>query len=212
MSKKKIELHRVNLRNELRGLFEEYQANELLYASRFEDDLNDYYSLYGECDPMDWWEDGEDSWEYYRKVVCKKGKHRGSRGSKKGKSKGKKGKGKKSYEVDAFGMDTSFTEIWFYNDINNKYDRLCFQSLAEFDDYCEDMGYYVSPNVGEEIVYNSVSHCCINPLTIGTGRLDILVEESYLDLCYAYEELCSGTIDAFNDNEFETYGGINFMS
>ena len=54
--------------------------------------------------------------------------------------------------------------IYFYPDYHDKHDRIEFESLMEFDEYCNEEGFMVPAYVGEKLAYNPVSHCCLNPV------------------------------------------------
>lgn len=140
-----------------------------------------------------WQREREESWG-------KKGKHKHS--------KGKKGKvfdinvpysgyedNPNEYDFDNIRLDTedyepSSKEIWFYPDYHCKDDRLEFNSLKEFNDYCESMGYFVDKEVAENISWRYESHCCLNPESEKIGLLEIMTEHSYGDLFYEACEEC----------------------
>ena len=134
-----------------------------------------------------WQHEREESWG-------RKGKHKHS--------KGKKGKvfnisvpysgdeeNPNEYDFDDIRLDTedyepSSKEIWFYPDYHCKDDRLEFNSLKEFSDYCESMGYFVDKEVAENISWRYESHCCLNPESEKIGLLEIMTEHSYGELFY----------------------------
>ena len=74
--------------------------------------------------------------------------------------------------------------IYYYPNYRNKEDRLEFNTLKEFDDFCADYGYTVPPYVGEQIAYRRVSHVCLNPTVREYGMFEIMAEESYADMMY----------------------------
>ena len=80
--------------------------------------------------------------------------------------------------------------IYFYPKYRNKEDRLEFNTLREFDDFCADYGYAVPPYVGEEIAYRRISHVCLRPDAREYGMFEIMAEESYADMMY---EACDTT-------------------
>lgn len=75
-------------------------------------------------------------------------------------------------------------KIYYYPDYHDKYERLEFDSLLEFDQYCQEEGFCVPPYVGEKLAYRPVSHCCLNPFAKERGVLEIMAEESYGDMHY----------------------------
>jgi hypothetical protein len=80
--------------------------------------------------------------------------------------------------------EVGMCKIYFYPNYEDKYDRIEFDSLIEFDKYCQEEGYLVPPYVGEAIAYKPVSHCCLNPYAKEHGILEIMAEESYADMLY----------------------------
>ena len=80
--------------------------------------------------------------------------------------------------------DIGTGKIYFYPNYEDKYDRIEFDSLVEFDKYCQEEGYLVPPYVGETIAYKPVSHCCLNPYAKEHGVLEIMAEESYADMLF----------------------------
>ena len=90
------------------------------------------------------------------------------------------------------GIDDDYTEdyepiskqIWFYPDYHFKEDRLEFNTLSSFKEYCEDMGYFIDNSVIDELNYRYESHCCLNPDSKRLGLLEILSEHSYGEMFY----------------------------
>ena len=74
--------------------------------------------------------------------------------------------------------------IWFYPNYRDKDDRLEFNTLSDFDEFCAEEGYVVPPYVGERIAYRRVSHCCLSPYAREQGVFEIMAEESYADMMY----------------------------
>ena len=74
--------------------------------------------------------------------------------------------------------------IWYYPNYRDKDDRLEFNTLSAFDEFCADEGFAVPPYVGEQIAYRRVSHCCLNPYAREQGMFEIMAEESYADMLY----------------------------
>ena len=81
-------------------------------------------------------------------------------------------------------------KIYYYPNYQDKYDRIEFDSLIEFDEYCQQEGFLVPPYIGEKLAYKPVSHCCLNPYARERGVLEIMAEESYADMMY---EACEET-------------------
>ena len=125
----------------------------------------------------------------------------------KAKSKHKRGKGKKSKarviditqpysgeeedpteyaSYEEIGSDGILEgkEIWFYPNYRDKYDKLEFNTLKAFDDFCADNGYVVPPYIAENIAYRRISHTCLRPDAREDGIFEIMAEESYADMMY----------------------------
>jgi hypothetical protein len=89
-----------------------------------------------------------------------------------------------SDEFDSSGIEDG-KEIWFYPDYTDKSDRLEFNTLSDFSDFCADQGYHVESDVGMAIAYRRISHTCLDPLLRDEGVFQIIAEESYADMRYA---------------------------
>ena len=92
-------------------------------------------------------------------------------------------------EVEDNGI-TNGKEIFYYPDYHNKDDRLEFNTLKSFSEFCEDNGYAVSESVANDISYRRVSHCCLSPIAREYGLYEIMCEESYGTLFY---EVCESS-------------------
>ena len=75
-------------------------------------------------------------------------------------------------------------EIWFYPDYHDKEDRLEFNSIKEFSDYCDSMGYSVPTKVVSEMAWRYESHCCLSKEAEDIGLLEIACGHSYGDMYY----------------------------
>lgn len=128
--------------------------------------------------------------------------------SKKGKKKHSRGKGKaklvdihRPYDgeeegynfdgidlVDYTNVEDDYSDeqksIWFYLDYHCKEDKLEFNSLKEFSDYCKSMGYFIPQEVLSDISWRYESHCCLCPLSEKVGLLEIMSENSYGNMFY----------------------------
>ena len=115
----------------------------------------------------------------------------------KGKMKHKKGKKARILDINAlysgyeddpteYSLDenTEYKEIWFYPDYHCKDDRLEFNSIKEFNDYCENQGYFVSSEVANDLSWRYESHCCLCPESERVGLLEIMSEHSYGEMFY----------------------------
>lgn len=180
----------------------------------YDDDDDDYYDgmeqlrrFYGDCFPMssylnDHWDEYDD---YYvgddGEIIFPpkkdpdlettlrpedeglKKKHRKHRGKKKAKI---VDISEPYYagHIDNNGDALEDCSIYFYEDYHDKYSKIEFNNLYEFDKYCQEMGFLVPSYVAEEIAYSPVSHCCINPAAKERGSFNIMREETYGDLFY----------------------------
>ena len=134
-------------------------------------------------------QDMDDYWNKMSKFN-EKGKHKHT------KHRGKRGKGgAKVIDInepyDSNYIDDSETgdalencKIYFYEDYHNKYDRIEFNNLFEFDQYCKELGFSVPDYVAEQIAYSPISHCCLNPMAKEEGVLEVMREETYGEMFY----------------------------
>lgn len=167
---------------------DDFDDYEEVYPGPSDDD--DEEDIYAELYPDEYWEELEKERE-----KKKKGKN--------GKYKHTKGKGKKGSE-DEIDITKPYSQgfideasdgnvpqyIFFYPDYKDKTDKLEFNSLKEFDDFCSSNDFLVPPYVGERIAYRPVSHVCLNPGAKERGVDEIMGSESYADMFYeAGEEL-----------------------
>jgi hypothetical protein len=169
---------------------------EEIYPGPSEKDDDEDENIYSELYP-----DVDEYWNNLENEGKKKGKNGKYKHSKK-----KKGKGSE----DMFDITRPYTQgfidetdlpeeevessvaqyIWFYPDYKDKTDKLEFNSLKDFDDFCAKNEFLVPPYVGERIAYRPVSHVCLNPGAKERGVDEIMGAESYGDMYYeACEEL-----------------------
>lgn len=179
-----------NLRSSLRGLFRE-SLNHRSVSCRGsfgqsvwedEDEYEDMLAYWDRAFPG--WDGSDDGEELYPRYEDKR------------KRKHKKGNGKKHYGIDIpfdgeedydvndCVYSSDFKEIWFYVDYHDKEDRLEFNSIKEFDDYCESMGYYVPPTVAADIEWRYESHCCLCPDSERIGLMEVICGKTYGDMYY----------------------------
>lgn len=132
-------------------------------------------------------QDMDDYWnkmsKFNEKGKYKHTKHRGCRGGKKAKVVDINEPYDDNY-IDDSGDAPAETTIYFYEDYHDKYSRVEFNTLYDFDEYCKEMGFAVPPYVGEQIAYAPISHCCLNPIAKEQGVLEIMREETYGDMFY----------------------------
>lgn len=87
-------------------------------------------------------------------------------------------------EYETSGIEDG-KEIWFYPDYTDKSNRLEFNTLSDFSDFCADQGYHVEADVGMAIAYRRISHTCLDPELRDEGVFQIIAEDSYADMRYA---------------------------
>lgn len=75
--------------------------------------------------------------------------------------------------------DDSYKCIKFYSDIENELSVREFNSLKEFDDFCQENGYHLSATDYNNLVDWSVVHCCLDPISEEYGEHDIITDNSY---------------------------------
>jgi len=205
---KKISISIPNkVRPNLVKLFREYISNKKYTEYYNPYSMGDDYS-----DMADYWDEVFPGWDDDIDVVYPPSNGKNSnvivmkprKGKKKKHNKSKKGKMRivginedDEYSFDDVSLDdcmsenaSSFKEIWFYIDYHDKDDKLEFNSLKDFNDYCEEMGYYVGKEVADKIAWCYESHCCLNPESERLGFLEIMSEHSYGEMFYeACEEV-----------------------
>lgn len=133
-------------------------------------------------------QDMDDYWnkmsKFNEKGKHKHTKHRGSRG-KKAKVVDINEPYNSNYIDDTETGDAlENNKIYFYEDYHNKYDRIEFNNLFEFDQYCKELGLSVPAYVAEQIAYSPINHCCLNPTAKEQGVLEVMREETYGEMFY----------------------------
>lgn len=83
-------------------------------------------------------------------------------------------------ELDDRPRYDDVTRIWYYPDYTNRHDRLEFDSLMEFDEYCESEGIVISKDVAEELAYRPINHVC-NYL-LGGSFYETASGETYIEM------------------------------
>ena len=90
-------------------------------------------------------------------------------------------------EVDDDNGITDGKEIYYYPDYHDKENRLEFNTLKAFSDFCDDNGYEIPSYLTNKLLFNRVCHTCLLPDAREWGRYEIMVENSYGNLFY---EVC----------------------
>lgn len=187
-----------------------------LFANGYIDE-DDWGELYGPDDFYDDYEDYDESDVIWppKSDTSKKGKNRNDddayasywekeegRKKKHKHSRGKKARiidinepfsGEEEDRFDYLGDDNGIEdgkEIYYYPDYHDKDNRLEFETLSGFNDFCESNGYRVPDYVLNAILYRRVSHTCLMPDAREYGLYEIMAEESYGSLYY---EVCSAS-------------------
>lgn len=89
-------------------------------------------------------------------------------------------------EIDDNGVSNG-KEIYYYPDYHDKENRLEFETLSGFCNFCEENGYVVPDHVANGIMYRRVSHTCLRPDAREYGLYEIMAEDSYGTMFY---EVC----------------------
>lgn len=92
-------------------------------------------------------------------------------------------------EIDDDGIYNG-KEIYYYPDYHEKDNRIEFNTLKSFNDFCEDNGYSLPEYVANDIMYRRVSHTCLRPDAREYGLYEIMAEDSYGTLFY---EVCDSS-------------------
>ena len=174
MSKKlKISLNS-SLRPDLSSLFRSYLHRKTLE----EDDLNSYYDedIYNIYD--DWYDDDCDSMLLYPLA-----RYGHSVRNYSNVMNNKKFTRDDIYdEEDDLSYNDCEKEIWFYPDYHDKEDRLEFNSIKEFSDYCVSEGYFISDAYISDLRWRYESHCCLK--SCGVDGYEVICEHSYGEMFY----------------------------
>lgn len=88
------------------------------------------------------------------------------------------------YEDNPDEVGDSYHVVWYYPKYNDKDDRLEFDSLKDFDDFCLDEEILVPPYMFQELINHRVSHVCLNPICMERGIKELIVSGTYNDLLY----------------------------
>ena len=87
-------------------------------------------------------------------------------------------------------------QIYYYEDINDKWGRLSYSSIKEFNDFCAEAGIYMTNETANNLLYNFETHCCLDPLEKEKGNLILVDDTSYGGLTWTvgideeeYEEI-----------------------
>lgn len=93
------------------------------------------------------------------------------------------------YEENPDEVGDSYHVVWYYPNYNDKDDRLEFDTLKDFDDFCLDEGILVPPYMFQELINHRVSHVCLNPICMERGIKELIVSGTYQDLLYNVYDL-----------------------
>ena len=78
--------------------------------------------------------------------------------------------------------------IKFYSDIENEMSVREFYSLKEFNDFCAENNYIMSPTDYNNLINWSVVHCCLDPISLEYGENEIITDNSYGALYWTVSE------------------------
>lgn len=202
---KKINVISNNIRPKLHNLFCKYLHSK---GEKESDDESRYWKrlMYGYWDDDEWDDDDDDDFDdvvypidewdnYYNQLEREESFSNGKKKHKKRKKKSSRARvvdfndydSNDDYSSDDYYSsfyDDNVIKIIFYNDYHNEFDSFEFNSLKEFNDFCAKNGYYVPPEVEEDILYRKECHCCINPRSERLGSLEVIGESSYSNMYY----------------------------
>ena len=85
-------------------------------------------------------------------------------------------------------------QIYYYEDINDKWGRHEFHTIKEFNDFCAEMGILMTDETANNLIYNFETHCCLNPEDLEEGNLVLVDDASYGGLTWTV---------GMNEEEFE---------
>ena len=156
------------LNNKEKNSYSNYVWEDDEYA-----DMHDYWNRVFQCYDEDDYVDADVVYPYNYSLGKKK-KHKKSR---------KKDDDYVSYISSDY--DSEYKEIWFYPDYHCKEDRIEFNSLRDFDEYCYENGYVMTNDVSDKIIWQYESHCCLDPRNRSIGLNDVVCEHSYGELFYS---------------------------
>lgn len=91
------------------------------------------------------------------------------------------------YGDDFESDDNDAKHIYFYPDVEQEMDVVEFQSLSEFNEYCEKNGYEVGDTDFSNLQKWNVIHCCLDPIDLSYGEKSIVTDTSYGGLYWTVE-------------------------
>ena len=70
-------------------------------------------------------------------------------------------------------------QIYYYDDISDKWGRITFNNIKEFNDFCAETGIFMTDETANNILYNFETHCCLDPIEKEKGNLILVDDTSY---------------------------------
>lgn len=89
---------------------------------------------------------------------------------------------------DEDNHEECYKSIKFYSDIENELSVREFDSLKSFNDFCADNGYIISTIDYNNLLNESVIHCCLDPISLEYGDKEIITDNSYGALYWTVSE------------------------
>ena len=74
--------------------------------------------------------------------------------------------------------------IYYYPNILYKSSRIEFGTLKKFSDFCDENNLFLPNDAVNQLMYNKVTHCTLDPVDEVTGDKVIVVDKSYGGLYY----------------------------
>lgn len=178
--------------------WDEMSQEDLLWLQSMgyliDDDIDDYDQVYpltstksskSNSDVYDsFWKDYEE-----RKKSRKKSRHHNKKKSARIININTPYSGEESEDVNDFDEYDYINTIYYYQDYDDKYTRIEFNSLKEFDRFCSEEGFIVPPDVASDIAYRTCSHVCLNPTAKENGILEISAFEDWASMVYEFTDI-----------------------
>jgi len=96
--------------------------------------------------------------------------------------------GEWSDDITDEDYDSPYKCIKFYPDIEDEFSVKEFDSLKAFSDFCEENGYRIGTIDYNNLLNNSVTHCCLDPISKEYGENEIITDNSYGALFWTVSE------------------------
>lgn len=75
--------------------------------------------------------------------------------------------------------------IYYYPSVYYKNTRIEFESMKKFSDFCDKNGLFLTNDTINQLMYNKVSHCTLDPIDEAEGDKVVVADKSYGGLYYS---------------------------